>query len=84
MVQNEESGLPIKRKIRSISWILIPAILGEHVGAAVGALYFVQEVGSLWGMDSAILRGLAYGATVGASIGSVGGAILWAFFPYKR
>jgi hypothetical protein len=65
-------------------WIFIPAVIGEHVGAGLGAIFGVQAVGELWGRDSAILAGLLHGAITGAVLGAIIGAIVWAFFPYKR
>jgi hypothetical protein len=81
---NERDETPAAEpKTRGFSTIWVPTLAGAFVGAPIGAAFLVQAIGALWG-DRAILAGLAYGATVGGGLGCLGGALLWAFFPYKH
>jgi len=67
------------RPTRGLVWVFGPAVLGGLAGGVLTALQLVKDGEALATASDALL----HGAAVGAGLGLAGGALVWAFFPYR-
>jgi hypothetical protein len=74
----------VERPTRGLLWIAVPALLGALLGAALGALNLLRAMSLPWRPERAAVPGPADAALLGAIIGLVVGAFIWAAFPYGR
>jgi hypothetical protein len=80
-----EEMTEIPRETRGLPWIVGPALLGVVVGALVDVIFFSHNLlPNWWGEERTPAAALADGGSVGLIAGAIIGALIWAFFPYKR
>jgi len=77
-------GPPEERPTRGLLWVFLPALAGAVLGAALGAWNWLRPSTTLPRARESLLNEVTSEGVIGTIIGLAAGAMIWAFFPYKR